>query len=61
MLYKARNEVIKFFHDYSSMISEAKNQVTTGTGLKLRTPKQMLQRLPAALAQAKEVITHKIY
>ena len=61
MLYKAGNEAIKFFHDYSSMISEGKNQVTTGTGLKLRTPKQMLQRLPAALAQAKEVITHKIY
>ena len=61
MLYKARNEVIKFFHDYSSMISEAKNQATKGTVLKLRTPKQMLQRLPAALAQVKEVITHKVY
>ena len=61
MLYKARNEAIKFFHEYSSMISEAKNQATEGTELKLRTPKQMLQRLPAALAQAKEVITHKIY
>ena len=61
MLYKARNEAIKFFHEYSSMISEAKNQATEGTGLKLRTPKQMLQRLPAALAQVKEVITHKVY
>ena len=26
---------------------------TTGTGLKILTPKQMLQRLPIALAQAK--------
>ena len=25
MLYKARNKVIKFFDDYSSMVSEAKN------------------------------------
>ena len=61
MLYKARNEAIKFFHEYSSMISEAKNQATEGTGLKLRTPKQMLQRLPVALAHVKEVITHKAY
>ena len=25
MLYKARNEAIKFFDDYSLMVSEAKN------------------------------------
>ena len=25
MLYKARNKLIKFFDDYSSMVSEAKN------------------------------------
>ena len=38
MLYKARNEAIKFYDDYSSMVS---------------TPKQMLQRLPIAVAQVK--------
>ena len=42
MLYKARNSVIKFFDDYSSMVSEAKLKATKGTGLKILTPKQML-------------------
>ena len=53
MLYKARNEAIKFYDDYSLMMSEAKNKATKGTRLKLLTPKQMLQRLPKALAQVK--------
>ena len=57
MLYKARNEAIKFFNDYSSMVSEAKNnaknQTTKGKGLKILTPKQLVQRLPIALAQVK--------
>ena len=53
MLYKARNEAIKFFDDYSSIVSEAKNKATKGAGLKLLTPKQKLQRLPIALAQLK--------
>ena len=53
MLYKARNEAIKFYNDYSLMVSEAKNKATKGTGLKILTPKQMLQRLPVALAQVK--------
>ena len=42
MLYSARNEVVKFFDDYSSMVSEAKNKASKGTGLKILTPKQML-------------------
>ena len=55
MLYKAKREAIKFYDDCSSMVSEAKAQskATTGTGLKILTPKQMLQRLPIALAQVK--------
>ena len=53
MLYKARNEAIKFYDDYSLMMSEAKNKATKGTGLKILTLKQMLQRLPIALAQVK--------
>ena len=57
MLYKARNEAIKFYDDYSWMMSEAKSKAkqneTKGTGLKILTPKQMLQRLPIALAQVK--------
>ena len=32
---------------------DAKQNETKGTGLKILTPKQMLQRLPIALAQVK--------
>ena len=46
MLYKARSEAIKFYDDYSLMMSEAKTKVPKGTGLKILTPKQVLQRLP---------------
>ena len=53
MLYKARNEAIKFYDDYSSMMSESKYKATKGKGLKILTPKQMLQRLSIALAQVK--------
>ena len=56
MLCKARKEAIKFFDDYSLIISEAKNKAqnnTSGKGLKILTPKQMLQRLPMVLAQVK--------
>ena len=35
------------------MMSESKYRATKGTGLKILTPKQMLQRLPIALAQVK--------
>ena len=53
MLCKARNEAIKFYDDYSLIMSEAKIKVTKGKGLKILTPKQMLQRFPIALAQVK--------
>ena len=35
------------------MMSEAKTKATKGKGRKILTPKQMLQRLPIALAQVK--------
>ena len=57
MLYKAKNEAIRFYDDYSLIMSEAKSKVkqngAKGTGLKILTTKQMLQRLPIALAQVK--------
>ena len=57
MLFNGRNDAIKFIEGYSSMILEAKKiaaeEPTTGTGLKILTPKQLLQRLPIALAQVK--------
>ena len=39
MLYKARNEAIKFYHDYSSMMCETKYRATKGTVLEVLTPK----------------------
>ena len=53
MLYKARKEAIKFYDDYSLMMSEARYRATKGKGLKIITPKQMLQWLPIALVQVK--------
>ena len=56
MLNKARKQAIKFFDDYSLMISEAKNKAknnVSGKRLKILTPKQMFQRLTIALAKVK--------
>ena len=56
MHFNGSNEAIKFYDDYSSMILEAKKMAaeeTEGRGLKILTTKQMLQRLPIALAQVK--------
>ena len=52
-LCKARSEVIKVYDDYSLMMSEAKTKATKGTGLKILTPKQILQRLPIPLTLVK--------
>ena len=43
-------EIFFFF-----LLSEAKYKVKYGEGLKILTPKQMLQRLPIALTQVKAV------
>ena len=55
--YLFRKEIINFFKDYEKMILgagyKAKQDETKGTGPKILTPKQMLQRLPIALAQVK--------
>ena len=61
MLYKSRQPVTKLFSDYSSIASEAKHKVKYGKEhpsdlamrLKILSPKQMLHRLPIALAQVK--------
>ena len=53
LLYKARSEAFKFYDDYSSMVSEAKTKATKGKRLKILISKQMLQRLPIAVAQVK--------
>ena len=55
--YNSREEVINLFRDFTELLSDAnysaKQNETKGTGLKVLTPKQMLQRLPIALAQVK--------
>ena len=53
-LYDSRQIVIDLFNYNANIRSEAiyksKQNETTGTGLKILTPEQMLQRLPTALA-----------
>ena len=55
--YLSREEVINFFRDYAEMLSDAnydsKQNRSEGKGLKIITPKQMLQRLLVALPQVK--------
>ena len=58
MFFNGRNESINFIDGYGSMILRLKKGLLKtkggGTGLKILTPKQMLQRLPIAVAQVKE-------
>ena len=42
------------FNDYTKNMSKKIYEPKQGTGLKILSPKQMLQRLPIALAQIKE-------
>ena len=56
MLFNGRNEVIKLCNNYSLMILEAKKMAAEkrgGRGLKILTPKQILQRLPVSLTKVK--------
>ena len=43
MLYKARNSVVEFFDDYSSMVFEAKLKATKGTEIEIITAKQIFK------------------
>ena len=56
-LYDLRQKIINLFNDNAKIRSEAiyksRQNKTTGTGLKILTLKQMIQRLPIALAQVK--------
>ena len=53
MLYKVQNNVIKFLDDYNLMIPKANYKTIHEKGIQISTHKQMLQRLPVALAQVK--------
>ena len=52
-LYESRQKVIDLFDDYVRIKFKAMYQIKHGTRLKILTPKEMLQRLPIALAQVK--------
>ena len=56
ILLNIRNDAVKFVYDYGSLILEAKRKAIEG---KVLTLKQMLQRLPIALAQVKADNTSK--
>ena len=55
--YSFREEVNNFFRDYIEVLSDvnydAKQDETKGKGLKIFTPKQMLQRLLIGVPQVK--------
>ena len=55
--WKSREEGINFFRNYTKLFfdanCEAKQDESKIIGLKITNPKQMFQRLPLALAQAK--------
>ena len=53
MLYKLQEAIIKWFDEYSLLVSDAKYKAFQGQRIKILTSKQMLQRLPIALAQLK--------
>ena len=50
MFYEAREEVIKLFDYYTTIAFKAKHEAKHEKGLKILTPKKMLQRLPIVLA-----------
>ena len=52
-LFSGRNNAMKFIQSYGPKILESKRLAKQGTGPKILTPKQILQRLPIALAQEK--------
>ena len=60
MPYESRESVIKLSNNYSAIVYEAKYKSIHGEGIKILTPKQMLHRLPIALAQVKAGNTSKI-
>ena len=53
LLYESWETVIELFSNYSSIVSEAKYKSIDEEGLKILAPKQMLQRLPIAIAKVK--------
>ena len=53
LFYESQETAFKLFNDNCSVVSEAKYKSLHGEGIKILTSKQILQRLPIDLAQAK--------
>ena len=53
IFFYLREKIADSFRDYSFMLSEVTYKAKYGKRPKTSTPKQMLQRLPIALAQVK--------
>ena len=53
--YNSREEVLNFLKDYTKTVFDAGYEAKHGKRLKILTPRQMLQRLPIALAWVKAV------
>ena len=53
LLFESTQATTELFNEYSSFVSEAKYRTNHGEGFKILTSKQILQRLPIALAQVK--------
>ena len=60
-LYNLRQKINDNSKIRSEAIYKSKQNETKGKGLKILTPKQMLQRLPIALAQVKAGKIQKVY
>ena len=52
-LYNARNSVIKFFDDYTSVVSENKYKTIHGEGIEILILKEIIQRLPKGFTHVK--------
>ena len=52
-LDKSREKIIKLYNDYAKTIFEAKHKAKYGKGLKIFTPRGMLQRSAIVLTQIK--------
>ena len=59
LLYESQENLIQLFNDYSSIISKDKYKTKYAEVIKISTPKQMVQRLPIALAQVNSGNTSK--
>ena len=53
MLYEGLEKVVKLYDDYSLIVSKVRYKSIHEEGLKLLTPKQMLERLWIALTQVR--------